>query len=473
MGGGSCRMAGGGTTVRADLIDMRRTATTLDRTGDEATSLCASVTRTAGHLPAKSALLSPGSAADVARRVLALTVGPSGLGALALRMEVVARGIRVGAGAYEIADDVNRRAMAAISVVTAPVQVGRAVLGAATTATLAAAGSAVSDPSSITDLTALTRWRDVFMTDIGRREIEDPQLVGDGITTIREVFWLARPDTLDFDDQVGLLLGLGRAGGQFVDDAPLTVAAADDRPPTPTVNAHDLGDLIEQEADVESSTHSNDDHTTVRVHHVVHDDGSAAWVVDVPGTQNWQTDGPHNPFDGTGNITTMAGVPASIYPAVRTAMRRAMRRAGVRPGAEPVMLVGHSQGGIVATRMMQDRAFRREFDVTRVVTVAAPVTRMRAPGGVRTLEIEHTGDLVPGLDADYAPDGANSGQVTCDPEELTDNPLDQHHAPGYVATARDHLGRSSPIPMVQRFYDDSDVFFDGTDLTYDYVVRRP
>ncbi len=473
MGGGSCSMSGGGVSVQADLIDMRRTATALDRTGDEAGTLCASLTRTASRLPAKSALMSPGSAADVAQRVAALTAGPSGLGALALRMEVVSRGIRVGARAYEIADDVNRRAMEAISIVTAPVHVGMAVAGSAATATVATTVTALHDPGSLTDRRTLGLWGRVFAADLGRRETADPHLTGDGITTIRELFWLARPDVLDFDSQVGLLLGIGRATGRFDDAQPLTVTAVDDATPRATVNAHDLGDLILQEADVESSTHSNDDHTTVRVHHVTHEDGSAAWVVDIPGTQNWQTGGPHNPFDGTGNITTMAGVPASIYPAVRSAMRRAMSRAGVVPGSEPVMLVGHSQGGIVATRMMRDRAFRTEFDVTRVVTVAAPVTRMEAPEGVRTLEIEHTGDLVPGLDADYAPDAANSAQVSCDPVHITDNPLDQHHASTYVTTAREHLGRDSGLPMVQRFYDDSDIFFDGRDTAYDYTVRRP
>ena len=71
--GGWCTTSGGTTSVQADLIDLRRTADTLDGSGDEATSLCLSVGRAAAHLPLKSALLSPGSAADVARRVFELT----------------------------------------------------------------------------------------------------------------------------------------------------------------------------------------------------------------------------------------------------------------------------------------------------------------------------------------------------------------------------------------------------------------
>src|SRR5699024_2754569 len=123
MDGGSCSLSGGGVSVQADLHDMRRTATILDRSGDEARDLCTDVAASAGDLPMKSALLSPGSAADVAGRVWALTVGPSSLGALALRMEVVAQGLRIGADAYATADAMTQAAFQAISVAAAPIVV--------------------------------------------------------------------------------------------------------------------------------------------------------------------------------------------------------------------------------------------------------------------------------------------------------------------------------------------------------------
>lgn len=469
--GGSCTTSGGTTSVQADLIDMRRTAGTLDGSGDEATSLCLSVGRTAAHLPLKSALLSPGSAADVARRVFDLTVGSAGLGALALRMEVVARGMRIGADTYQLADEAERRALAAIAVATAPLHF---VAASAVAALEATADAAEAGHTNVRDLEYLKYWGQSWAKEMGGLETKDPRLTAAAVNTLRTIFHRIAPGAVTFQQQVALLLLAGRVVGTFDDGKALQVTPVrGDIPPTPTRGAHDLGDLVDQERIVESAAHNTKEHTTIRVHHVIHPDGRAGWVVDVPGTNNWHIEGPHNPLDGTGNLTAMAGAPAAIYPAIRSAMRRAMQRAGVQPGAEPVMLVGHSQGGIIATRMTQNTAFRKEFNVQEVVTVASPVTRMRIPDGVHATEIEHTGDVVPGLDADYTPRQANTVQFSCDPPTVTGDPFDQHHASAYAKTAREHLGRNTDDLDLQRFYARTGVYFDGSDTTYDFTVRRP
>ncbi len=469
--GGSCTTSGGTTSVQADLIDMRRTADTLDGSGDEATSLCLSVGRTAANLPLKSALLSPGSAADVAHRVFDLTVGSSGLGALALQMETVARGVRIGADTYQLADEAERRALAAIAVATAPLHL---VAASAVAALEATADTAQAGHTNVRDLEYLKSWGRSWAEEMGEIETKDPRLTAAAVNTLRIIFRRIAPGAVTFQQQVALLLLAGRVIGRFDDDERLTVRPDwGDTPPMPSRGAHDLGDLIDQERIVESPAHNTDEHTTVRVHHVVHPDGRAAWVVDIPGTNNWQTDGPHNPLDGSGNLIAMAGAPAMIYPAIRSAMRRAMHQAGVKPGTEPVMLVGHSQGGIIATRMTQNTEFRKEFNVQEVVTVASPVTRMKIPDGVHATEIEHTGDIVPGLDADHTPQQANTVQFSCDPPTVTGDPLAQHHASVYARTAHEHLGRDAADLDLQRFYARTDAYFDGSDTTYDFTVRRP
>ncbi|TWP37983.1 hypothetical protein [Leekyejoonella antrihumi] len=478
--GGGCTSSGGPLSTDANLIDMRYTAGALDGSGDEATMLCGEVLRIAAHLPVKSALLSPGSAAQVAEHVAGLSIGPASFGALAVRMEVVSRGMRAGATAYETADLVNRNALAAIAIIAAPTRLTIRTLNVATLATVQTAGSSpglFTNPATYGSglLLAARRWGSFFVSDLGAAATRDPSIVDDGLAVFREMFWMIRPGDPRFESQVGQLLAIGRHAGVFTDGTPLTVTPVADHPVphTPVDGPRDLGDLAAQEAMVESGALGGDAQARVRVHHVTHSDGSAAWIVNIPGTQNWQVNGPHNPTDATANVASMAGAPLALYPAITTAMRMAMKQAGVPPGSQPVMLVGHSQAGIVATRMVQNPRFQKEFNVTQVVTMAAPVTRMKVPDGVHALEIEHVGDLVPSLDEARLPTQANAGQLTCDTDLPTDNPLDLHSADLYAETAREHLGRDSPDPLARRFYDRSEPFLGGTDTVYDYYVRRP
>jgi pimeloyl-ACP methyl ester carboxylesterase len=84
----------------------------------------------------------------------------------------------------------------------------------------------------------------------------------------------------------------------------------------------------------------------------------------------------------------------------------AMRAVGVRQG-EPVLLVGHSQGGLIAATVAADPAVRREFAVTQVLTTGAPVASIPIPDDVHVLSIEHSDDLVPRLDGSANRDRPN------------------------------------------------------------------
>ncbi|WP_432506301.1 hypothetical protein [Kineococcus arenarius] len=177
----------------------------------------------------------------------------------------------------------------------------------------------------------------------------------------------------------------------------------------------------------------------VRLERVTHADGSVAWIVEVPGTQDW-TPLPAaggTPMDLTTNLRAVAGQPT----ATTAAVAEAMRLAGV--GAqEPVMLAGHSQGGLTAAALASDEAFLQAYRVTHVVTAGSPVDGIRVPAGVRVLSLEHTGDLVPALDGEAARGSASRTVVRRDVGDdpdfaaaVADDPLVAHGWRSYLDTA--------------------------------------
>jgi hypothetical protein len=92
---------------------------------------------------------------------------------------------------------------------------------------------------------------------------------------------------------------------------------------------------------------------------------------------------------------------------------RALRRAGVGPH-DDVMLVGHSEGGLVAVTAARDAVRTGRFRITHVVTAGAPIglTAGALPRRVQVLALEGGGDVVPHLDGAANPDRANVTTVT-------------------------------------------------------------
>lgn len=155
---------------------------------------------------------------------------------------------------------------------------------------------------------------------------------------------------------------------------------------------------------------------TVGVQRLDHPDGTTSWVVTVPGTQEWSPAGGPNPMDLGTNLDAMAGRRNDVAELVR----EAMRAAGVPPD-EPVLLAGHSQGGMVAMQLAQDRAMQEEFSVTTVITAGSPVGN---PGGelasgVQAMHLESLEDLVWAVDGAPNPDDPQRTTVR---GSLTDSP---------------------------------------------------
>lgn len=448
-----CTPSGGAGSTDADFTDMRTTAARLDAAGDDASGLCKSVLRIAGSLPEKSAILSPGSAAKVAGKISGLTLD---LEKLALHMEFVARELRWSAGAYEMTDSVQRSLLAAVNVWTAPTRGAAYVVGSAWKA------MRTRRPRS---------WPRAFTDELQQRLINDPSLV-DGLLPWISGFLsnYSRVPPRDLEGQSGWILGTGRFFGLFNDAKPLDVRKLGKRQ-LPD-KQRQLSDVVSGAADVEHR--SGKDNSVLSVRRVVGTDGKGSWVVTVPGTTHWPMRPDHGPSDLTANLAMMAGTASSLYPAIDSALAAAMKEAGVRPGSEPVMLAGHSQGGIAAARMAADNAFRTKYDVREVVTAGAPIDRIHIPKDVNVFSIENAHDIVPHADGTATPDSYSRVNVTCEAPagEALKSVTDAHDASLY-ARSSEELTRDRPEIQITDWYDRNDRFLDGSGTEYDFELRRP
>jgi hypothetical protein len=145
----------------------------------------------------------------------------------------------------------------------------------------------------------------------------------------------------------------------------------------------------------------------IGVQRLVGPDGVERFVVQLPGTESWALTPASTDRDLSTNLHTMAGG-STVY---MRGIEVAMARAGIPPGA-PVMLVGHSLGGMTAAALAADPAFRNRFNVTQVVTAGAPIARFKVPAGVQVLAVENRNDVVPTLDGADNPDRANVTTLT-------------------------------------------------------------
>ncbi len=164
-------------------------------------------------------------------------------------------------------------------------------------------------------------------------------------------------------------------------------------------------------------------------------DGGSAWVVVVPGTQEWSPRAGPNPFDLTTDVRAVTGdatVAAAGVAAALDLVRSGSPRS--RPG-DPVLLVGHSQGGILAAALAADAGFRRRHRVTHVVTSGAPVGIVPVPDSVRVLSVQHADDPVHRLD--LTPNPARSSWVTVEaPAAGPSVDVRRHGLETYVRTLR-------------------------------------
>ncbi|MEY5017653.1 MAG: hypothetical protein RL431_702 [Actinomycetota bacterium] len=112
-----------------------------------------------------------------------------------------------------------------------------------------------------------------------------------------------------------------------------------------------------------------------------------------------------------------------------TAVTQALRRAGVGP-ENPILMTGHSQGGLVAVAL----ANTDEWNVRGIVTAGTPLELLPAPRGIPMIHLEHLEDPVVALGGHP---GQGRGETWLAPSPAGERLMGAHAAAGYVVTARE------------------------------------
>jgi hypothetical protein len=223
----------------------------------------------------------------------------------------------------------------------------------------------------------------------------------------------------DEAEAVGVVAAAGSLLGAFDESRAGPVSVRQVRSVEDVAGPGSLSDLVLGPAALEREP------DRIRVTEVPQPDGSSAWIVQIPGTQDWSPHAGSMPFDLTSDVRLMAGEATAATVAVRLALEAAQRESAVRrgkgqgataPRREPVLLAGHSQGGIVAASLASDPDFTAAHAVTDVVAFGAPIARFPIPASVRVLAVEHRQDPVTRLDGRANPDRRTWTTVVADTE---------------------------------------------------------
>lgn len=150
------------------------------------------------------------------------------------------------------------------------------------------------------------------------------------------------------------------------------------------------------------------------VQEVVGADGTTRWIVQLPGTDfnDWDSS-----RDFTGNLQLLDGS--------RTAYGDSISQALADAGADaddPVLLTGHSQGGMQAMALADDPDF--DYQVKGVVTFGSPVAQVDPPDDIAVLNVENSDDPVPMTDGGH--NGRGPHQVTVSGTVETGSLLGNH-----------------------------------------------
>jgi hypothetical protein len=276
------------------------------------------------------------------------------------------------------------------------------------------------------------------------------------------------------DALAGLPLVPGLAGDErrvlagvshgYTDGTPVVTArpdaASDDHSGAP----RSLSDLLRA---LEVRNSEDDGGGMIDIRSVQHADGHTAVIVDLPGTTRWNVlPGTRTPqvTDFSTNVRALAGLTSSYERGVV----QALRRAGV--GADvPIMLVGHSEGGVIAAQLANRLTQDGSYHVTHVVTAGAPVGLSPIPASVSVLSLENAGDVVPELDGRTNPDREN--WITAGVDRGASGITERHSLGAYREAAGD-LDRS-PDPSLRAWSAGASAFLNGTAVTSQvFSIRR-
>jgi hypothetical protein len=369
-----------------------------------------------------SALLDPGGAASFEFELARALDGPHGVTMLALECAALSARLYAAAAAYRLADHLDSSVH---TVLDGVIELPRAAIAAE--ATLLFTGNP-------------DRAVDALVTG-------DPALADDVVAAAAVLARAAPPGLTD----LALADGHPRVRALGIDSTPSAQAAP-----------RNLTDLMRALA-----TRDRGRPGEIGVSILASAGGRRLVIVDIPGTKSWN---PLPNSDVTSVVTDVRAMTGRTTSYER-GLFEALHRAGVRP-SDDVMLVGHSEGGMIAVQAATDAQRSGTFRITHVVTAGAPIGRIagHVPRSVAVLALENAHDVVPHLDGRPNPPAPNVTTVTVDHD--SSRILGNHEVEdAYILGARD--ADASRDPSVRDFLAGATGFLHATSAsTQRFVITR-
>jgi hypothetical protein len=226
---------------------------------------------------------------------------------------------------------------------------------------------------------------------------------------------------------------------------------------TPPTDVTDLMSHLE-ETNALSPADRPGDQGTIEIQTLHAPDGTVRHVVYLPGSDDLAT----TPWSQDGDVRDLPAdlhVITGDHTTYAAGIERAMKEAGIGPH-DPVLLVGHSLGGMEAASML---AHCSGFDVTHVVTAGSPVAGIHGfPAGSHVLSLENRGDVVPLLDGHDNADSVSQVTVQFDDHETS---ITGNHGVGHYVRGAQAVDASTDPSVVEQVRSLRDQGFLGSGAT--------
>ncbi len=408
----------GGTHARTE--DLSRASAVLDGARERMEGVAAWARAARSDL--RSVQWSDGIVADHVESALDwVNLGPGGAAAVAREIDDIARGLAETVRLLEGAERGAGRVWDGLWTAVRRAFRGEIAIGE----TVALVGTAAAFPASLLvpggppALTGIPAPEPTSLIDAGG--LEAALGVGHAVPVVPALLGWSAVDLLTLSlmlSAMGWSEILGNPHGLAVEESERRITTA------PTGSA----DLIERVARLYPEGGADPGTAHVAVECIQHPDGTRAWIVEIPGTQSFLPNGGSNPFDFTADLQLMSGQTSDVMIGVAAAMRDAEIGAG-----DPVMLVGHSLGGIGAMALASNGSFASRYNVQAVVTAGSPVARFAPVGNVSVLSLENSTDITWALDGAPNPDRPEWITVSHD-LRASESPLDRAAAASIVGS---------------------------------------
>lgn len=385
----------------------------------------------------ESSILSPGSFADAEAQVLDATTGADGLTLRAIGIEADALGVRAVVAAFQASDSLSKRAIELLDNALGQMIVPGLLASLPALLVAGGVGYAYYSTLSPAEQEAL---KTQLAEDLGQLLHDHPELAqhlingGGGLlqTLVPGIGLLDPGDgpvdqatTNDAARLLALLLG---------NDTSYDVTQLADVDPSFNLThaPRTLEDLMLSLNDTNVIDQKDPDkHGAIQIQKIV-ENGHERYVVYIPGTDDM------SPIPQDGEHARDMETNYQLIGGMDTAYGRGIQQAMLDAGLEgkDVMLVGHSQGGMVSTSLAADPSFNQHFNVQHVVTAGSPTAQVPdLPSGTSAIHFENRGDAVPLLDGEDNPDEPNRTTVKFDEgsSDIGGNHDIRHYANGAAA----------------------------------------